>query len=295
MSDDNGETNDETTPPADDDAALVAEVEELTKSPVEAQGDKVKNALIQTKRELRTAQRRNKELEPVAARASEIDTRLGQAQPIINAILSNPKLKAEALRIAAGTNTSSDRTNQPTEDDDPDASAYAEDAGFFLADGATPDVARARRVLTRLDARNSKQTAEAIRPLAGVTLESRADAHISSIQAMTDDNDVPYATRESIKESLAMVPKHMLSDPKVADLVLNNAIGIDRRKGRTPKPVEEPMYLDRNSGRRGPSGPSQEEKRLAARLGISEKDYIESTKRLEQGVANRRGIVLGGG
>lgn len=278
----------------DDDAALVAEVDELTKSPVEQQGDRVKSALIDAKRKLRDSMRRNKELEPIAARASHIDEQLGQAQPIINAILSNPRLKAEALRIASGTNTSSERTEQPTETDDPDAAAYAEDAGFYLADNTTPDLARARRVLTRLDARHRKQTDDAIRPLAGVTLDSRADANLRNIAAMVDDNDVPLATHESITDAAKSIPKHMLSDPQVADLLLNVAIGIDRRKGRTPKPVEEPVFMERQGGRRQPLGISSEEKRLAERLGLTVEEYTRSSKNLEAGVASRRGIVLGG-
>jgi hypothetical protein len=89
-----------------DDAAIAAEVAELTASPADQQAEKIKNALITAKRDLRVSNRRVKELEPVAARASEIDERLNSAQPVINAILSNPKLRAEALRIASGTHTS---------------------------------------------------------------------------------------------------------------------------------------------------------------------------------------------
>jgi hypothetical protein len=130
-----------------DDAAIAAEVAELTASPCRPAGREDPSALITAKKGERAAKKRNAELEP-SPRASEIDERLNSAQPIINAILSNPKLRAEALRIASGTQHQPQvTTEQPTSDEDPDAAAFAEDAGFFLGDNVTPDVARARRVL----------------------------------------------------------------------------------------------------------------------------------------------------
>ncbi len=269
---------------------------EATSLAVEMGGNKMVplSALIAAKRDGKAAHKRVKELEPLAARAGEVDERLNRAQPVIDAILSSPKLRAEALRIAQGTRTSDGRTEQPTEDEDPDATAYAEDAGFYLADGQTPDVARARRVLTRLDQRHGRQTDERIRPLAGVTLTAKAEENLRRAAAETDDDGAPLATIESIRDVAGQLPAHLLADPKVVELVINSAIGIDRRKGRTPKAPEEPLYLERQSGggRRGPAI-SAEERASLERLGISEKDYLASSKRLEEGVANRKGIALG--
>ena len=150
------------------DADLIAEVEDLVKPQADQDRDKVKAALIAAKRENRALAKKLKDVEPIAARAAELDDRLNRAQPIIDALVSNPKLRAEALRIAQGTRPSADSTEQPTGDEDPDAAGYAEDMGFYLADGVTPDAARARRVLNRLDSRHGRQTDERIRPLAGV-------------------------------------------------------------------------------------------------------------------------------
>src|SRR5689334_22392483 len=111
-----------------DDAEIVEEVKQIVGNEPKTQHERVEAALIAAKRELRAANRKVKELEPVAASAKEIGGQLERAQPIINAVLTNPKLLAEAARIAKGTRTSNDGTVQPTQDDDPDAAAYAEDA-----------------------------------------------------------------------------------------------------------------------------------------------------------------------
>jgi len=126
------------------DADLIAEVEDLVKPQADQDRDKVKAALIAAKRENRALAKKLKDVEPIAARAAELDDRLNRAQPIIDALVSNPKLRAEALRIAQGTRPSADSTEQPTGDEDPDAAGYAEDMGFYLADGVTPDAAPAR-------------------------------------------------------------------------------------------------------------------------------------------------------
>jgi hypothetical protein len=275
------------------DAPVVdAEETEATALAVEMGGNKMVplSALIAAKREGKVSRDRVKELEPVAARVTEIGGQLETAQPIINAILNNPKLRAAALREANGTRTTADTTEQP---DDADLTAFAEDSGWYLADGVTPDAARAQRVLSRLDARHGKQTADQIRPLAGMTLNNKASANIAEAMKAEDDNGTPWATRESILEVAKELPPHLLADPAVVNLVLNSAIGMDRRKNRTPKPAEEPLYMERQGG----GGKAREvaltafERRHLESSGISEKDYRASTAKLGTG----RSIELGKG
>ena len=247
------------------------------------------SALIGVKRENRELAKKVKELEPVAQRATDIDQRLSQAQPIIDAILTNPKLRAEALRAQQGTRPSGERTEQP--DDDPDAQQYAEEMGFYTADGSTPDVARARRILNIIDKRGAKHTEESMRPLAGLVAGSRADMNLREAMAQTDAHGVPLATMESIREVAAQLPAHLLADEKVIELVVNNAIGVDRRKGRTPKAPEEPLYLDSPGGRgRRETVITDDDRRIMNKAGLTEADVKDTMDKLSK--AGSRGIAL---
>jgi hypothetical protein len=287
----------EVTSTESDDASIEAEVAELTASPSDQQAAKIQAALIAAKKGEKAAKKRNAELEPLAARMAETDERLNTVQPIINAILSNPKLRAEALRIANGTSTSHSTTEQPTSDEDPDAAAFAEIQGYYLADNTTPDLTRARRALDILDKRHGRQTDERIRPLAGVTLGQKADSNIRAVIAQTDDDGVPLATEESIREVVAQFGNDgqaMLANPAIVNVVLESAIGRDKIKKRTPKPLAEPMYLAPAGGRRSAQPViSADEKKILDRLGLTEKDYAASSAQLEKNVSQRRGTVLG--
>lgn len=256
------------------------------------------SALIAAKKEGKTHRDKVKELEPIAARAASIDERLTNAQPYIDALVNNPKLKAEALRAVNGTRTSSETTLQPDANEDPDATDFAEDMGMYLPDGQTPDVARARRALTRLDQRHGKQTDERIRPLAGVTLNRQANDVLRGVYGATDDDGVPIATAESIKEVVDLMKENpaLLANPQVGDMVLNMAAGLDRRKGRTPKAPEEPLYLaSPGGGRHSNDGALDSEMRaFAKKFGIDEKEATSQVQNLERGVQSRKGVTFGG-
>jgi hypothetical protein len=247
------------------------------------------SALIGSKKTQRELQKRIKELEPVAARVTEIGGQLEQAQPIINAILSDPTLRARALKAAGGgdTRTSADTTEQS---DDPDLIAFAEDAGYYLADNTTPDTARAKRQMDRFLKASGRQTDERIKPLAGVTLNARATENIRGALTATDADGTPWASRESIEEVVKQLPRELLADPQVTELILNTAIGVDRRKGRTPKPPDEPLFLERQGGRIQREAPlSSQERDFLKKTGISEKEYRQSSEQLATG----RAIELG--
>lgn len=278
---------------ADEDAAIAAEVAELTASPSEQQNAKVTAALIAAKKGEKAWKKRAAELQPVADRTADIEAQLARVQPIIMAVTTNPKLLAEASRLASGTAMSRESTEQPS--DDADAVAMAEEMGFYLADGQTPDAARGKRVLDRLDVRHGRQTDERIRPLAGVTLGQKADANIREALAQTDDDGVPLATEESIREVVAQFGPQgasMLADPKIVNVVLESAIGRDKIKKRTPKAPADPIFLASTSGRRVAPGYSQDERRAFAAAGLTEADLKRTTDKIEK--AGGRAITLGG-
>jgi hypothetical protein len=292
--------SDEQTPPLDPnpltaDPELDAEAAAVAVD--DGKGNKMVplGSLISAKKEARSLKKRISELEPVAKRVTDVDARLDKAQPIIDAIITNPKLRAEALRMAnSATRPSGDMTEQPTPDEDPDAAAFAEIQGYYLNDNVTPDLARSRRALDILDRRNRRSAEDVVRPFAGLALNERANRTLREAAAQTDSQGVPLATAESIREIAQQIPEHLLANPQVVDLVVNSAIGLDRRHGRSPKPPEEPMFLERQGGGFRQTEPtvSPEEKRALEKFGISEKDYATASRRVETAVATRRGIAL---
>ncbi len=258
------------------------------------------SALIAAKKEGKGFRDKVKELEPIAARVSDIDAKLENAKPYIDAMVNNPKLRAEAIRAASGTRTTAETTEQP--EDDVEAAAFAENVfNFYLNDGVTPDVARARRAMDLMDRRNNRQTDARLQPLASVTLGDKADQNVRYVMAQTNEHTgAPLASRESIMEAANMISnggrnKELLANPQVADMLITQAIGIDVRKNRTPKLAEEPVYLETAGGGRGQRADVIDSDLRAsfARLGIDEKQGSEAVKRLEQGAGNRRGISLG--
>lgn len=246
------------------------------------------SALVGAKQKLRDATKRVKELEPVAQRVTEIEGRLEKAAPYINAMLTDPAIAAAVTRK---TNPSAAKTEQP--ENDPDATEYA-DAMRWYTDNGELDVARAQRAIKVQERIAERTSTRVVQPFANVTVGSAADRNLQYAMGLKDNDGVPLATEESIREVASVLPAHLLANPEVMDLVINNAIGVDRRKGRTPKAPEEPLLLDSVGGRRRtePAITSEERARLQ-RLGLDEKRYGALSGKLEQAAASRKAITLG--
>lgn len=248
--------------------------------------------MLEYKRQAKEFGKRVKELEPTAAEAAAIRERLDAAQPLISALVADPRLRAEALRITQG------RTVAPAPQDDQEAKDYAEDMGIYLADGVTPDAVKGRRILDRENARLTRLTERVMGPMAGLVLNDKAGANIREAKAMMGTDGAPLASAESIDEVVAMMGREgaqLLADPRVVEILVNNAIGVDRRKGRTPKPIDEPLYLDSPHGRRRASEPVYDSATKASleRLGLTEADLNTAGDRLQAALTTRKGIVLG--
>lgn len=241
------------------------------------------SALAGSKKEARALAKKVKELEAQGVKFKDIETRLNNAQPIIDAIVSDPKMLARAKQIASGVKPTGDRVEQPDVHDDPDAVALAETMDLYTKEGQL-DVVRARKMLELVDKRSGRVATETMRPFAGMALNQRAETNLTRISAMTDDDGVPWATSESIREVAKMLPEQLLADPNVSELVLNSAIGIDRRKGRTPKAPDEVLHLESVGGRRrvDDTERTQEEKQYALKSGLTEKDLTATAERLKK-------------
>lgn len=290
MSEENVDPNDPVDDPVEDSADEAAELVSLAVD--DGKGGKVVplSALIATKKEARAHAKRIKELEPQSSELAALRQQVADAQPYINALVADPRLRAEAIRITQGG-----RPSQVPPQEDGEAQEYAEMHGIYLADGVTPDASKARRMIDWHDRRNSQRNEEQMRPLAGLALGQRAEANIREALAQVDDEGTPLATPESIREVASQLPAHLLANPQVVELVLNNAIGIDRRMRRTPKAADEPLYLDSPRGRRR-SEPvvDAQLKGSLDRLGLTEKDFAGAGDALEnQARGKNKSIKLG--
>lgn len=274
------------TPEGDDESDL------STLAVDDGKGNKVVplSALIAAKNSAKALRTKIKELEPVAQRVTEIEGRLEKAAPYINAMLTDPAIAAAVTRK---TNPSAATTEQPA--NDPLATEYADTMGWYTENGSL-DVARAQRAI-KVQREAARQAAgEVVQPFANLTVGSAAERNLQQAMGLRDPEGVPLATEESIREVASVLPAHLLANPEVMDLVVNNAIGVDRRKGRTPKAAEEPLLLDSVGGRRTRSQPVIDAglKASLERLGLSEQEFNAAGDKLTQAVSSRRGIVLGG-
>ena len=247
--------------------------------------------MLKYKREAKALGKKVHDLEPLAAQQESLRLRLDQAQPFIDALAGDPKLRAVAI---ARTRPSGEHTTQPA--DDTDATQWATDNDLWTQNAqgeSVLDIARSRRQLDFMDQRNRRQTVETVRPYAELTVSQRADSNIDAALRETDPDGLPLATAESIHESADMLGaqgRHLLANPRVVELLVNNAIGLDRRKHRTPTASEEPLYLA-STGGRGAREPaiSAEEKAQALRLGLTEKDLTHAAAKLATGRAAAAG------
>lgn len=241
------------------------------------------SALVTSKKHARELAKKVKEYEAQAGRQQALEDRLNAAEPIVRAVLADPKLRAQALRLAKG------EPELVAADDDPEAREHAEDMGFYLVDGVTPDGPRARRVLNRQATASKRDLEAALRPLAGTVLSGKAEQHLHEIIAETDEEGTPMATEQSIRDVVAALGAdgmRLLADPKVKDIVLNTAIGYDRRNKRTPTAPDEPLRLataGAGRGRRSEPSLSSEERARLDRLGLTEADYSAAGTKLASG------------
>jgi hypothetical protein len=291
MSDENVDPNAPAPEPEDDTddvAEIAAEVSQ------DANGDKrVKlGTMLKYKKESRDLGKKVKDLESRLARQQEIEDRLAEVAPRVNAILNNPRMKAEYLRMQQGAPPPAQGTEE-----DAEAAEYAEESGLYLPDGVTLNTGLARKQLNRIEKIAERKANERMQPFAAMSMNDKADANIARALAEVDKDGVPLATPQSINETAALLGaqgRHLLANPAVVDLILNNAIGLDRRNGRTPQPLDEPLYIASAGGRSGGAPAIDADTRAWMKKNdISEDRYQKLSKSLDQAAATRTAIVLG--
>lgn len=232
--------------------------------------------LINYRKQAREAKRAN---ELIQQQMTTLQAQLQEVRPYVE------KLREPGVldRLKQGTHATPAAAEQPA--DDQEAKDTAEDMGFYTTDGQL-DVARARRVLDRIETRNARRTQSEMAPLRQRTAEQAAQVMRSRVDTMRTKEGAPLASRESIDEVFGMVPPELQADPKTAFVMALAAAGMDMftgRKSAAPAPAgreyAEPIYTEAPGGRRAGAGVSADLAALGKRVGLSDKELAAAANR----------------
>jgi hypothetical protein len=244
--------------------------------------------LIRVRKESKTFRKELETLRPQIERANAVSAQLEQLQPVLETIQRMTPQQREAL--ATGKLPSPAGTPQPS--DDVEARELAEDLGLIAQDGSL-DIARARKRLDKDNTRFQRMLQEAVAPVRQSAAHQQAAALKAQAFDIKDATGMPMATRESINEAYSMLPPELAAQPNVAMVAIGTAMLIDRMRGRTVKAPEPdygaPLYSEPVAGRRG-QGLSAEDKAIAGKVGLSEKDLTDTIGKLQN--SGGRGVRL---
>lgn len=288
-----GTNVDDPVPPRDGDPAVGA-VEEHDDDPIvetvkvgEQQMAPV-SEVIRFRKEAREAKRELEKLRPQIERANVVSQQLEQLQPTLEMIQRLTPQQREQL--ATGKLPSPSGTTQPAED--AEARDMAHDLGLIAADGSL-DIARARKILDRNAEKVRAEVQAIVAPLRQTTAQQQADHLRQQAEQIRDASGMPLATPDSVREAYKMLPPELAAQPNVAMVAIGTAMLIDRMRGRTVQAPDRaygaPLFSEPAAGRRS-HGPtiSAEEKAMAAKVGITEKDLSAAVTALNAG----RGVAL---
>jgi hypothetical protein len=262
----------------DDDLVETVKVGEQQMAPV--------SEVIKYRKQAKALQKQLTELQPQIESARQVGQRLQEVQPILERLQNMTPQQREAL--ASGRLPSPEGTSHAAEDIE--AREVAEDYGLIAQDGSL-DISRARKIIDKNNQRIQRGVEQAVGPMRQSSAQQQATSIRQQALGVTDSNGVPLATPESIHEAYAMLPAELAAQPNVAAVAIGTAMLIDRMKGRTvraPQPdYGAPLYSEPAAGRR--SGPSltAEDRAMAAKVGLSDKDLTAAVTALQGGRAVR--------
>ena len=240
--------------------------------------------LVAARKAARSVKQQLKDIGPQLQRAAAIEAQLNEVRPILDAIKANPKLVEAVTR---GTHATSATVEQPEHDQE--AKDTAEDMGFYTTDGQL-DVARARRVLDRIETRNARRTQSDLAPLKQQTAVRAAQEMRGRVDSIRTKEGTSLASKESLDEIFGMVPPELQADGKTAFVLALAAAGMDIYTGRKPAAAaparstyDEPIYTEPSGGRRGAVSVSAELAALGKRVGLTEKDLGATVQRYVPG------------
>lgn len=269
-------TDEPTTPPpaADDDGIVEAvTVGQQKMVPLEA--------LKEARASAKALKAQMAELQPQIDRAAQVSRELESLQPTLQALQRMTPAQRDAL--ASGKTPSPEGT--PHNDQDVEARELAEDLGLIAQDGSL-DISRARKRLDKDNARIERMLESRVAPVRQSAAAQQAATIRQQAKGITDNTGTLLATAESIDEAYAMLPPELAANPNTALVAIGTAMAIDRMKNRkVQQPAQDygaPLYSEPMTGRRGPSI-SAEERELAKKVGLTDKDLTAAATAIQQG------------
>lgn len=245
--------------------------------------------VIKYRKQAKSLQKQLDTLQPQLEQARQIGQRLQEVQPLLEQVQRMTPQQRQAF--AAGQVPSPAGTPHNTED--VEARDLAEDLGLIAQDGSL-DIARARKRLDKDNARFERMLEERVAPMRQTTAQQAAQSLRTQARTVVDANGIPLATPESIDEAYAMLPPELASQPNVAMVALGVAGLIDRFRGRQPKaPAQtygDPIFSEPAAGRRAGPSITADDKALAAKVGVTDKDLTSAVSAFQQ--SGGRGVRM---
>ena len=264
-------------PPADDDAALDAELEKSAIT-VSVAGDRMVPLAAVTP--LRAKVR---DLTPKAAKADQLETELQQAHARLNEALP----LAEAFKAAIAAQQIQPQPHQaPVAEDDSEAVEFAKHADLYDIDGK-PDVAKAKALLGIVERKAKAMATAETAPIVEQSLQQQAAtmlarAKITKIGGIAPDPQI----LEGLFARVGSQPGGLksLADPNQAAILTQLAVTQTIASGRAQMPqaqapkqaLQPPLYTEAAGGKEAALPTlNAGDRKTAKELGLSEAEYAK--------------------
>lgn len=207
---------------------------------------------------------RESEVAPLKAqadRAAQLEQALNAAKPYVDFLQARPEL----MKPQAPT---------PEEDriSEDEAATFARDYELFAPTGQ-PDIARAKKILAR-ESRKTSEAArlaaqEAVAPVRQTAAEQASRANFAQMAQRVNEQGEPLVDPKVLAEEWVALAPELTADSRVAQVVLEKAIGKMILSGQRPqKPQRAPVFTESPGGRQAGAGLTD----LDKKLGFSEKE-----------------------
>jgi hypothetical protein len=231
--------------------------------------------------EIKRLRQENRLLKPAAADAEQLRAWAHANQPYVEFLQKHPDFLAARPAAPPASAT-------PTED--PDALEAAQLMDFYTADGKA-DIDKGRRWLALQDRRASRLAQQAVEPLAQSRTQAQAENNYRQLLGLKlpDGTLVRKDTVDAFWRRAAAEPNGLqtLADPQSLAGIALMVLGAEAMSRQQPvaPPSREPLVTEPSGGTPGqmPRLSDLERRVVAARGGISEKEWTEKTRGFQPG------------